>query len=149
MNVRFLSWLTFGLLLGALLGFAFGKGDSRAPLLLGALGALLGLVGFAAVSAVHRTWKVDASATNYLAILGALLGAIVGGVIGALSDFGGLMISIFNQDLPERDFGAFFGATGGIVLGALSGACLVSAIAPLFRRRTTRHRETPGDNEGA
>jgi len=146
MNVRFLSWLTFGLLLGALLGIAFGKGDLRSPLVLGALGGLLGLVGFAAISAVHRTWKVDASTTDYLAILGALLGAICGGVIGALSGFGGLMISIFNQDLPERDFGAFFGATGGIILGALSGACLVSAIAPLFRRRTAPHRETPGDD---
>ena len=142
MNIRFLPWLTFGLLLGLLLGIAFGKGDPRAPLFVGAFGGLLGIVGFCAVSAVHKAWKIDASKTNYLAIPGALLGAICGGVIGALGGFGRLMISIFNPDLPERDFRVFFGATGGIILGALFGACLVSAVAPLFRSRKTRHEET-------
>ncbi len=146
MNVRFLPWLTFGVLLGVLLGIAFGKGDARAPLFIGAVGAVLGLVGCSAVSAVHRAWKIDASETNERAIAGALLGAICGGVIGALSSFGKLMISIFNPDLPERDFQAFFGATGGIVLGALFGACLVSAIAPLLSRRRPRHGETAGHN---
>lgn len=147
MNLQFLPWLTFGALLGVLLGFQFGKGDSQAPLIVGAVGALLGLVGFSAVSAVHRAWKIDASKTDHLAIVGALLGAICGGVIGALSGFGRLMISIFNPDLMERDWGAFFGATGGIVLGAFFGACLASAIAPLLRRRRRRHAETAGHNQ--
>ena len=146
MNIRFLPWLTLGVLLGVLLGIAFGKGDPRAPLFVGAVGALLGFVGFFAVSAVHRAWKIDASKTNYLAIVGALLGALCGGVIGALSGLGRLMISVFNPDLPERDFGAFFGAIGGVVLGALFGACLVSAIAPLLRRRKPPHEETAGNN---
>jgi hypothetical protein len=84
------------------LGIAFGKGDPRAPLFVGAVGALLGLVGFFAVSAAHRACKIDASKTNYLAILGALLGAICGGVIGALSVFGRLVISIFNPDCQWR-----------------------------------------------
>ncbi len=142
MNVRLFGWLAFGLVLGSLLGISFGKGDPRTPLVVGAVGGVLGLVGFCAVSAVSRAWKIDASRTNYLAILGALLGAICGGVIGTLSRFGRLMIAIFNPDLPERDFGTFFGATGGIVLGALLGACLVSAAAPLFRRPKTKREET-------
>ncbi|MCH2202237.1 MAG: hypothetical protein MK102_09715 [Fuerstiella sp.] len=146
MNGRLFPWLTFGVLLGSLLGMAFGKGDPRAPLFVGAVGALLGLVGFMAVSATHKAWKIDASKTNNLAILGALLGAICGGVIGALSSFGRLMISIFNPSLPERDFQTLFGAIGGTFLGALFGACFVSAIAPFFRRRKTRHEETAGDN---
>ena len=139
MNIRLLPWLTFGVLLSLLLGLAFGKGfarDPRAWVFMGAIGVLLGLVGFFAVSAAHRAWKIDDSKTNTLAVIGALLGAICGGVIGArLSVFRRLMISIFNPDIPERDVGTFFGATGGVVLGALFGACLVSGIALLFRHR--------------
>lgn len=142
MNLRFLPWLTFGVLVGALLGVQFGKGDSEAPFIVGAVGALLGLVGFAAVSAVHRAWKTDTSQTDYLAIIGALLGAIGGGVIGAISGFGRLMIAVFNPDLPESDWGAFFGAAGGIVLGAFFGACLVSAVGPLLRRGRPPHGES-------
>jgi hypothetical protein len=142
MNMRLFGWLAFGLVLGSLLGIAFGKGDPRAPLFVGAVGGVLGLVGFCAVSSVSRAWKIDAPRTNYLAILGALLGAICGGVIGAFSRFGRLMIAIFNPDLPERDFGTFFGVTGGIVLGALLGAYLVSAVAPLFRRPKIKTEET-------
>ena len=113
MNVQFLTWLTFGTVLGVLLGFQFGKGDPQAPLIVSAVGALFGLVGFYIVSAVHRAWKIDPSKTDNLAIIGALLGAICGGVIGVLSGFGRLMISILNPDLLERDFGASFGAYGG------------------------------------
>lgn len=146
MNVHFLPWLTLETLLGALLGFQFGKGDLQAPLIVGAVGALLGLVGFSAVAVVHRAWKIDACVTDHLAIVGALLGAICGGVIGALSGLGGPLISIFNPDLPERDVGTFFDASGGIVLGAFFGACLVSAIAPFLRRRRLRHGDTVGQN---
>ena len=46
-DVRFVPWLTFGVLQGALLGGAFGKGDPRAALFLGSIGGLLGLVGVA------------------------------------------------------------------------------------------------------
>jgi len=141
MKVRLFEWLVFGLVLGSLLGIAFGKYDPRAPLIVGAVGGVLGIVGFCAVSAVSRVWKVDASRTNYFAILGSLLGGVCGGGIGAFSRFGKLVIAIFNPDLPERDFGTFFGATGGVVLGALMGACLASAVAPLFRRPKTKHEE--------
>ncbi len=150
MNVQFLLWLTFGLLLGVLLGFAFGKGDVLAPVIVGAVGALLGSIGFASVSAGHSALTVDPSKTNYLAILGALLGATSGSAIGALSDFGKVMISILNPDLPERDFGASFGAFGGSIVGALLGACLLAAVGRLLRRRKPGHGETSGcdHNEG-
>ena len=148
MNVRSLPWLTLGMLTGILLGFQIHKGDAQAPLILGAVGTLLGLVGFSVVSAAHRAWKIDASTTNYVPILGAMLGAICGGLVGALSGFGRLMISIFNSDLPERDFRTFFGAIGGVFLGALLGACLVSAIPSLLRRRKTRHEDAARHNHG-
>ena len=61
--------------------------------------------------------------------------------MGASRRFGKLVIAIFNPDLPERDFGTFFGATGGVVLGALVGACLVSAAESLFRRPKNKHEE--------
>jgi hypothetical protein len=148
MKLRYLTWLIFGTLVGAVLGVAFGKGDPRAPLFVGVFGALLGFLGFLAVSAISRAWKIDVSKTNYLAIFGGLLGAIGGGVIGALGGFGRLMISIFNPDLPERDWGAFFGATGGIFLGAFTGACLVSVIAIFIRRATLPNDETADENNG-
>ena len=141
MRVRLFGWLVFGLVLGSLLGIAFGKHDPRAPLIVGAVGGVLGLVGFCAVSTISRVWKVDASRTNYLAILGSLLGGVCGGCMGASRRFGKLVIAIFNPDLPERDFGTFFGATGGVVLGALVGACLVSAAESLFKRPKNKHEE--------
>ncbi|MDB4756332.1 hypothetical protein OAG56_03085 [Mariniblastus sp.] len=137
MKVHFFSWITFGALVGGLLGFQFSKGKPQGVEMVAVVGALLGLVGFFAVSAVHKAYKLDTSKTDHVAIIGSMLGAICGGVIGAFSGFGRLLISIFNPDLMERDWGAFFGGIGGICLGAFLGACLVSAITPLLRRRKT------------
>jgi len=149
MNVRLIAWLTFGVLLGLFLGIVFGKGDLQAPFIVGTVGALFGLVGFFAVSAIHRASKLDTSLTNYPAILGALVGAVFGGIIGATSSLGRLMISIFNPDLLEWDFGTSFGAIGGAILGALFGACLSAAIAAFFTHLKTRHDETAEHNHGA
>ena len=130
MNVRLLAWLTFGVLLGLFAGDVFGKGVLRAPFIFGTLGALIGLVGFFAVSAIHRALKLDIPRTNYPAILGA----VFGGIIVAISSLGRLMISIFNPDLLEWEFETFFSATGGAILGGLFGACLAAAIGAFFSR---------------
>lgn len=121
------------MLLGLLAGIVTGKGDLQAPFIVGTVGALFGFVGFFAVSATHRALKIDTSITNDPAILGA----VFGGIIGAISSFGRLMISIFNPDLLEWDFGTFFGAHGGAILGALFGACLAAAIGAFFSRGKT------------
>lgn len=62
--------------------------------------------------------KRDAQPTNISAILGSLVGLFLGCFIGVRLEFGRVMISIFNPDLPERDFGTLFGAIGGGLLGA-------------------------------
>ena len=149
MNFNFLPWLTFGSLLGALLGFAVGKGDPQAPLFVGTVGACLGLAGCFVVSAVHKTLKIEASTTDHGAIAGGLVGSSCGAVIGAFSGFGKVMISIFNPDLPVRDWGVFFGATGGVILGALFGACVASAVLPLLRsdRRLGQECDANEDDE--
>jgi hypothetical protein len=141
MKLQLFFWLTFGTLLGVFLGFQFGKGDPMAPLVVGSVGALVGLAGFFIVSFVHRARSIDSLKTDNFAmvsaIAGALLGAALGGVVGVYSGFGSIMISIFNPDLMERDFGASFGAIGGIFLGAFLGACLGSVGLQFLRRRQT------------
>lgn len=59
-----------------------------------------------------------AHATNFSALAGAFTGLIFGGFFGAFSGFGRIVIAILNPELPERDFGRSFGATGGGLLGA-------------------------------
>ena len=77
--------------------------------------------------------KRDAQPTNISAILGSLVGLFLGCFIGVRLEFGRVMISIFNPDLPERDFGTLFGAIGGGLLGAfflglLSGILQMSIV---------------------
>ena len=77
--------------------------------------------------------KRDAQPTNISAILGSLVGLFLGGFVGVRLGFGRVMISIFNPDLPERDFGTLFGAIGGGLLGAfflglLSGILQMSIV---------------------
>ena len=64
------------------------------------------------------------STTNELGILGATIGLFSGGMVGEKIGFGRVMISIFNPDLPERDFVTSFGAIGGGILNAFFLALL-------------------------
>ena len=121
----------------ALLTWAFSNNGKEGVLgfILGAaiLLSMLAIGGMRVVgSALH---KRKTSATNNSAILGALLGVFLGGGIGARSGFGLVMFSIFNPDLPERDFGTGFGAIGGGLLGAfflasLFGILQISIVRP-------------------
>ena len=83
MNLKFLPWLTFGTLVGVFLGFAGGKGSPEAPMIVGGVGATLGLAGFCIVSMVHKALKLEDSTTDHDAIAGAFVGTICGGFIGA------------------------------------------------------------------
>ena len=147
MKFQFGIWIVGGVLLGSILGIAFGKGDPKAPLFVGGVGGLLGMVGFFAAVAGHRLGKVDTSKTNHFAILGAALGAVCGGVIGTLCGLGRMMILIFNPDLPERDVGVFFGAIGGVILGAFFGACFVATFVALCRSLRALNSEPSVDGK--
>ena len=72
--------------------------------------------------------------TNSSAILGAIMGLFLGGVVGVKTGFGRVMISVFNPDLPERDFGTSFGAIGGGILGAFFLALMSRILQMLFVR---------------
>ena len=74
--------------------------------------------------------------TNAFAILGALIGLSLGSALGARSGFGEVMISIFNPDLPQQDYGTVFGAVGGGILGAFLLALLSGSL--LLLRRTKK-----------
>jgi hypothetical protein len=72
--------------------------------------------------------------TNTSAILGALIGLFIGGIVGARSDLGRVVISVFNPDLPEQDFGTSFGAIGGGILGAFFLALVSGLLRMLIVR---------------
>ncbi len=80
-------------------------------------------------------------------ILGSLIGLFLGGVVGARIGFGRVMISIFNPDLPERDFGTSFGAIGGGILGAFF-LTLLSGILQMLIVRLEKVAPV-GDSEGS
>ena len=148
MNRQFLYWLVFGLLLGAMLGIATGKGDPKAPIILGAIGAGVSAVGFAVVLVAHKASGIDTATTNYLALFGSLFGAVCGGFLGAITALGSMMIALFNPDLPAKDFQALFGAIGGIVLGAIAGA-LTGAALPRCRGRKAEPSDAANSRQPA
>ncbi len=75
--------------------------------------------------------------TNTSAMLGSLMGLFLGGVVGATSGLGPVMISFFNPDLPEQDFGKLFGAIGGGILGS----CFFALLFGILRIRIVRPDE--------
>ena len=118
--MRRLVFLTLLCVAIALLAWAFSTSGKEGILIffLGAAILLCTLVvgGLRLVRATLS--KRDAQPTNISAILGSLVGLFLGCFIGVRLEFGRVMISIFNPDLPERDFGTLFGAIGGGLLGA-------------------------------
>ena len=131
-KARRLIWPAFGAAAGAALGFAFGKGDPQAPVVVAGIGTLLGLLASSVVRVSHQVLGTNVAQTHVAAMIGAPVGAVVGGVIGAFSGFGRIMIAIFNPDLMEQDFGMSFGTIGGVFLGALIGVCLAALTVRLF-----------------
>ena len=128
----FLGWVGVPGLIGAGWGWMIGRGDWRAPLVIGGVGIVLGTLGFVVTNVLHRALKVDKSRTNYLGIVGALVGSVLGAYIGAVTNLGRPMIALFNPDLPEMDFLVSFGAIGGFFIGAVAGACLLPATITLL-----------------
>jgi hypothetical protein len=86
-----------------------------------------------------------AQRTNTPAIACALIGLLLGGVVGEKIGLGRAMITVFNPDLPEQDFGATFGAIGGGILGAFVFALLGGILHMLIVRRGGSVREHPGN----
>ena len=129
---RLLVWLTFGAVLGSLVGVAVGKGDPRASLFVAGLGGLLAVAGRCVAGLAGNTKFGVISAARWPIIVGLLTGVAIGGVVGATTSFGPLMIALFNPDLPPRDFAAVFGGLGGGVVGAACGTLLGAAVARLW-----------------
>lgn len=148
MNPQFLFWLVFGILLGAMLGVAVGKGDPTAPIIVGAIGAGVSAFAFGVVRVAHKALGIHAATTNYVAVVGSLVGAVCGGFLGTSTMFGSVMISLFNPDLPARDFQALFGAIGGVVLGAIAGA-LTGAALPRCRGRKAEPNDAADSRQPA
>jgi len=139
MKKQTLIWLIFGAFVGATLGLSFGKGDPWAPVFMAVIGTVLGFCGGALARLFHGLSGTDIFKTNTAALLGTPVGAVAGGILGASSPrFGRRMIALFNPDLPEQDFVTFFGATGGLLLGAFAGACLAGGLAFLWHKLRAR-----------
>ena len=145
---QFVYWTVLGTLLGAVLGMMVGKSDLGAPVVVAAIGALLGLVGAAVVRGMERILRLKTGRTDYPALGGALAGAVVGGIVGPQSGLGRLMIAVFNPDLPERDFATAFGMIGGILGGSFLGAALLSGIYRLGRWKERSRGESQDDSSG-
>ena len=127
-RIVFVALLGVGI---ALLAWAFSTRDKEGMLIF-FFGAALLLCTF-----VVGGWRVGSRktpATNSSAILGALIGLFLGGFVGARVGFGRVMISVFNPDLPEQDFGTLFGAIGGGILGAFFLALLSGILHMLIVR---------------
>ena len=127
----------------ALLAWAFST-DAKEGMLIFLLGATLFLCTiFVGGWRLVGTRKMPT--TNFSAILGALIGLFLGGFVGARFGFGRVMISVFNPDLPEQDFGTFFGAIGGSILGAFFLALLSGILHMLIFRP---EKDAPVDDSG-
>jgi len=116
----------------ALLAWAFSTNDAK-PVLRFFLGAAL-LLSTLAVGGIRLVTGNRSPATNKSAIGAATIGLFSGAVVGAKSGFGRVMISIFNPDLLERNFGTLFGGIGGGILGAFFLALLSGILQMLFVR---------------
>ncbi|MBB76937.1 MAG: hypothetical protein CMJ75_20725 [Planctomycetaceae bacterium] len=135
MNRQLVYWIALGVVLGGALGVSFGKSDWGAPVVMGGLGGLLGLVGGVFVRGIERTLRSKEGVTDYAGLGGALAGAVAGGMVARQSEFGRLMIAVFNPQLPPQDFAAPFGMIGGSVIGAFLGAAVVSGLSRICRRK--------------
>ena len=131
MGMKRLVFIALLCVASVLLLYAFST-HKKEGLLIFFLGAALLLCTLAVGGTRLVTRKTPT--TNSSAILGAIIGLFLGGVVGVKIGFGRVMISIFNPDLPERDFGTSFGAIGGGILGAFFLALLSGILQMLFVR---------------
>jgi hypothetical protein len=131
MRMNLIVFVSFLCVASALLAWAFST-HGKEGMLIFFLGAALLLCTLAVGGTRLVTGKT--STTNKFGILGATIGLFSGAVVGVKIGFGRVMISIFNPDLPERDFVTSFGAIGGGILGAFFLALLSGILQMLFVR---------------
>ena len=123
-------WLVLGSTIGAAFGFLVGKSDPMAPLIVGGIGAGLGLAGFLVVIASNKVWQVDNARVNSAAAIGATVGAIMGGILGPLTRLGNFIILKLHPDLVGEDVVEMMGVCGGVLIGAFLGACIFAMVLP-------------------
>ena len=129
-------WLVLGSAIGAAFGFLVGKGDPIAPLIVGLIGAGLGLAGFFVVIASNKVWQVDNARINSAAAIGATVGAIMGGILGPVIRLGDFIILKLQLDLVGEDVVEMLGVCGGVLIGAFLGACIFALVLPAIWRPT-------------
>ncbi len=135
----------------SLLGWAFST-NGKEGLLIFFLGAAtllctLAVGGFRLIGSAHG--KPRPLVTNHYAMVGAVIGLFLGGLVGVRSGFGRFMISIFNPDLPERDFGLEFGAIGGGLVGAFLVALLGGILQIVIARSEKGVTAADSGDEGS
>ena len=145
MKRALVNWIVLGLVLGLTLGALGAKSVWGPPVILVAIGGLLGGVAGIVVPGIHRTLRWKSGVTDYAGLGGALAGTLAGGMVGRQSGLGRTMIAIFNPQLPPQDFAAPFGMLGGMLIGALLGAILTSGIYRFCRRKAPSHSEHDDD----
>ena len=145
MKRALVNWIVLGLVLGLTLGALGARSVWGPPVILVAIGGLLGGVAGIVVPGIHRTLRWKSGVTDYAGLGGALAGTLAGGMIGRQSGLGRTMIAIFNPQLPPQDFAAPFGMLGGMVMGALLGAILSSGVYRVCRRKVPPQSEHDDD----
>jgi len=145
MKRELVNWIVLGLVLGLTLGALGAKSAWGPPVVLMAIGGLLGFVAGIVAPGIHRTLRWNSGLTDYAGLGGAFAGTVAGGMVGRQSGLGRTMIAIFNPQLPPQDFAAPFGMLGGMVIGALLGAILTSGVYRLCRRKVPPQSEHDDD----
>ena len=145
MNRALVNWIVLGLVLGLTLGALGAKSAWGPPVVLMAIGGVLGFVAGIVAPGIHRTLRWNSGLTDYAGLGGALAGTVVGGIVGRQSGLGRTMIAIFNPQLPPQDFAAPLGRRGGMVIGAVLGAILTSGVYRLCRRKVRPQSEHDDD----
>jgi len=136
MNERFFLWPLCSTCAGALLGFVLSTKYGLQPVVvLAAIGCGVGTIGGGIVVGLHAGLGLDRGTTSVAGLAGAFLGAMTGGYLGVVTGFGTWMIATFNPRLPEMDFRDSFGAIGGVFIGAMVGACVMSGLVLFIKWR--------------
>ena len=139
------NWVVLGSVLGLTLGALGSKSVWGPPVILVAIGGLLGVGAGGVVPGIHRALRWNSGVTDYASLGGALAGTVVGGIVGRQSGLGRTMIAIFNPQLPPQDFAGPFGMMGGMLIGAFGGAIVTSGIYRICRRKVPPHSKHDDD----
>ena len=82
MKRELVNWIILGLVLGLTLGALGAKSAWGPPVVLMAIGGVLGFVAGIVAPGIHRTLRWNSGLTDYAGLGGALAGTVAGGLVG-------------------------------------------------------------------